>query len=384
MPALLAVVALGLNLHYAFQFMLSFWAWKRLPRYVHLSEVPPISFSIIVALRNEADNVQHLLRSLASLSYPAHLVEFVLVDDHSTDQTMQIVAQEAHALGIAPRLKTIDLASMRVTHQRNFKKIAVQIGVRHAANQWVVTTDADCTFSPGYLGIMAAFIGRYAPKFISAPVTMYPARTWFERMQALEFQGLVGLGAAYIQRDKPYLCNGANLAFPRDVYESLNGYNEHPTTESGEDIWFMHKVQDRYPFELYFALHPQLVVTTPPCPSPRAFLEQRKRWTSKNAGYDRPSLVLTLALDYLYYVCILVLALAGFFTPGAWSLLALMLATKALVETIFYLALQRDLPSRQWALAYLLAFFPQILYVVAILPLSKLQGYQWKNRKFRD
>ncbi|HOH47560.1 MAG TPA: glycosyltransferase, partial [Candidatus Cloacimonadota bacterium] len=43
------------------------------------------SISVIIAARNEAENLPRLLGSLAALDYPRDLFEIVLVSDHSTD-----------------------------------------------------------------------------------------------------------------------------------------------------------------------------------------------------------------------------------------------------------------------------------------------------------
>ena len=53
------------------------------------------TISIIIPARNEAENIQHCLDSICNQSYPKHLYEIIVVDDHSTDNTAAIVKKYA-------------------------------------------------------------------------------------------------------------------------------------------------------------------------------------------------------------------------------------------------------------------------------------------------
>lgn len=375
------VIALLLNLFYVIQFLFSYLAYKKLPKNFKVSDHQTIGFSIVVAMRNEASNVKKLLASLTALDYPKNLFEIILVDDFSDDQTTTIVEQLIEEYkGLDINLHSLKEAGL--THNRAFKKTAIQIGVSYAKYEWVVTTDADCLHKPSYLKTLAGFIHRYKPRFISAPVNLGPNKSLFQKMQALEFKGLVGLGAAYLQRDKPFLCNGANQAFQRNVFQKLNGFKGFEHMESGDDIWFMHKVQERYPFELYFAMHPNLIVESTPCNNLNDFINQRKRWTSKNSSYKHWSQLITLSVDYLFYCALLINILIGVFMGQFLTLALVMALSKFLVEGNFFAAINRDIKTKAWPLIFLITFPLQIVYVVSIYPLSQITRFKWKNRTF--
>ena len=49
--------------------------------------------SIIIAARNEEENIGTLLAALQRQTYPAAFTEIIVVDDHSTDSTVAIARQ---------------------------------------------------------------------------------------------------------------------------------------------------------------------------------------------------------------------------------------------------------------------------------------------------
>ncbi|MFY0673618.1 MAG: glycosyltransferase [Bacteroidia bacterium] len=374
------LLCLVVNLYYVVQFLASYLALKNLPTDFSLTASKLNSFSIVVAMRNEQQNVISLLNSLKNLDYPKESIEVILVDDFSEDQTVETLTQKLTEIDID--IKVVSLKKEGLTHNRAFKKTAIQFGVAKAKNEWIATTDADCIYKPNYLQLLNAFIEKYKPKFVSAPVELLPTKTLFQKMQALEFKGLVTLGAAYLQRDKPFLCNGANLAFKREVFMSLNGFKGFDHFESGDDVWFMHKVQERYPFELHFAMHEGLVVQSRPSENLNSFINQRKRWTAKNSGYKKVSQLLTLAVDYLFYLFVLINLLGGIFSETMMGLAGFMILSKILIELNLYAAVNKWIRTPFWPLIYFVTVPFQIVYVVAIYPLSQLTKFNWKNRIF--
>lgn len=373
---------LWVNIYYAVQFIKAYWFWNKIPTNAEANEPTELhSFSIVVPARNEANNVLSLLSSLTAIDYPKDKFEILLVDDFSEDDTVK-VAKEYAAQFPEHNINIISLDGLGLKHNNAFKKTAIQIGVSKAKHSWIVSTDADCHHTSQYLHTLNKHIATHQPKFVSGPVSLEPSVTPFQRMQSLEFKGLVGLGASYIQQDQPFLCNGANLAFPKDVFERLNGFKGVDDHESGDDIWFMHKVQKRHPFELTFMKEVAAIVRTEPLPTLRDFMNQRKRWTAKNSSYTNWRQLLTLSMDYLFYCALLanlVMCCVGVADP--W-LLAFMLGSKALVELVFYSALNKFYSQKGWVLTYLYTFPVQIFYVVLIYPLSQLTRFEWKNRRF--
>lgn len=65
------------------------WVRRRRPVAPPLVSLPRVS--ILVAARNEAAAIERCLHSLAQLNYPAELLEILIGDDASTDDTVAVV-----------------------------------------------------------------------------------------------------------------------------------------------------------------------------------------------------------------------------------------------------------------------------------------------------
>ena len=375
-------LAVLLSLFYSRQFILSAKAWKSLPKVEITEKAENHKFSLVVAMRNESENVLQLLDSLFSLNYPKSAFELILVDDFSDDDSVEKARNYILTKGEQKNMKVVSMENSPVKSTSGYKKQALSYGVSMAQYSWIVTSDADCLHDSDYLKILSAFIGEKSLKMIALPVELSPTKSLFEKMQALEFSGLIGLAGSYIQRQKPFLCNGANLAFDKSTFLELNGYQEIDHQESGDDVWLMQKIEQKFPGQMAFGAHSSLIVKTKPCENLAAFINQRKRWTAKNDSYTDRFQLATLSLDYLFYLMAVGSVLLGIVDLQWLGIPLLMLAVKFLMEVYFYKTLQNRLPISNWFLIYVLAFFPQIIYVILIYPLSKFSSFNWKNRRF--
>jgi len=95
---------------------------------------PPVQLSIVVPVRNEADNILPLLAEIHAALQGRGEFEVVYVDDGSTDATPQRLAE---AMQRYPRLRVI-------SHQsRCGQSTALMTGMRVAGGEWVATLDGD-------------------------------------------------------------------------------------------------------------------------------------------------------------------------------------------------------------------------------------------------
>jgi len=90
---------------------------------------PPIS--IIVPAYNEEITIQKCVNTLLQLDYPQY--EIIIVDDGSTDHTLDLVQSFTN-----PRVKIISQPNQGKAH-------ALNTGIQHVHNEFIVTVDADTT-----------------------------------------------------------------------------------------------------------------------------------------------------------------------------------------------------------------------------------------------
>lgn len=335
-------------------------------------------FSVLIAARNEAVALPHLLAALRQQTLAPTHFEVLLADDHSGDATAELV--RAAALQVPFRLRLISLPAGATG-----KKAALAAAEAQARAPWVVCTDADCRPAPGWLEAYASQL-RAQPglHFISGPVRLTPGSAWFDELLGLEFAGLVGVGAGCIARGRPTMCNGANLAYRRTTFHEVGGYLDNAGLASGDDEFLLHKMHERYPAGVRFLAQAGAVVDTPAPATLRALLAQRVRWASKWPHY-RPAAPRQLALLVLGANVSLALGLGlAIAWPSLWPAVVAAWALKLGADAWLLWPMLSLLKRRRW-LAWLLPL--QVLYAPYALAVGlagqRSQGYRWKDRQVR-
>ena len=218
---------------------------------------------------------------------------------------------------------------------------------------------------------------------ISSPVAFFEEKNSFEEMQSLEFLFLIGLGAAGIGNNMPSTCNGANLAYRRDVFHELKGFQGIDDLASGDDELFLHKVASAYPGRIGFCKSADALVYTHAKSSLKEFIQQRKRWASKSTHYKNRGIVLLGISVWLFNLIILLNFLAGFLDPVFWYLSLMSIIIKMLVELIFLIPVC-SFAGRKSLLWYQpLLTVIHIFYLIFIGIAGNSGKYNWKGRMVR-
>ncbi|MEW6469298.1 MAG: glycosyltransferase [Bacteroidota bacterium] len=339
--------------------------------------VPQTSISVIVPVRNEQEHIARCLNALIQQNYPAPLFEIIVADDHSEDRTEAIIAQ------LLPG--STNLRLLRLPESRQGKKEAIAYAIEQAAGALIVTTDGDCTAGPDWLRTIASFYERTHSRMILGPVVFLEDNSLLGKIQALEFAGLMAVTASAARLGRPFLCNGANLAYEKDVFLELDGFAGIQAIQSGDDVLFLHKVKERYPASVCALPGPDARVFTAPPPGLRAFFDQRMRWASKARYYTDKFSLLVSALVFSANFFPLMAILLAFTQPVETTLLACVILPgfKCLIDFLF-LFLAARISAKTPLLAYFLPAQLFVMFYVSITGLlSGFMGYHWKGRSVK-
>ena len=336
-----------------------------------------MTFSVLIAARNEAENLPQLLRDLAAQTLPAARFEVLIADDHSTDATAALVAAAAEETGIAVRL-------IGLPKTQTGKKAALQAALQVARAPWLVCTDADCRLGPGWLAAYGALLARQPQaNFISGPVLLTGRDTFFTTLMGLEFAGLVGVGAACLARQQPTMCNGANLAYRRAAFEAVGGYVDNAHLASGDDEFLLHKIHAAFPGTAYFLADAAAIARTAAPPTLRALLRQRVRWASKWRHYHSAAPRRLALLVLGANVALAVGVAAALVWPGLWPWVAGAAALKLGGDAWFLGPVLRLLGRRAWLAGLLPLQLLYAPYALAVGLAGLRGGYEWKGRAVR-
>jgi cellulose synthase/poly-beta-1,6-N-acetylglucosamine synthase-like glycosyltransferase len=357
-------------------------AWNALPSYVlgkTNAEKATTKISVIIPVRNEQNNIKSLLDCIFEQSYPKNLYQVIVVDDHSTDDTWNLinVLQYPHM-----DLKCLQLADFTGNLSMSaYKKFAIEIAINNASGDLMVTTDADCRPSPDWLLVIASFYETSNAKFIAAPVKIDSGNSFLSIFQTLDFLTLQGITGASLFKKIHSMCNGANLAYEKKVFYEVGGFQGIDNIPSGDDMLLMHKIYRKYPDQVLFLKNKDAVVSTQPVKSWRGFINQRIRWASKADKYDDKRIFWVLVLVYTVNLLIASLVIAAFWDTTYLVLLLVLLLMKTWIEFPFVKSAATFFRQQK-----LMAYFPlmqplHIVYTIVIGWLGKFGSYEWKGRK---
>lgn len=331
--------------------------------------------SIIIPARNEEKNIAACLKDIFAQDYPSDQFEVILVNDHSEDNT-RLRAEEASRS--QSNFQLIDLEQKQGVA---YKKAAVTRGIEAARGDIILVSDADCHMGPNWLAGMLAYF-RPEIGMVSGPVLL-ESETVFGDFQALEFMGLIAVGGGSIAAGSPNMCNGANLAYRKEVFEQVGGFRGIDEIASGDDELLMHKIVDETEWKVAFAKSPEAIVRTAAHKSWQAFRDQRLRWVSKSTHYQQSKITRTLILSYLAVLGLPILFISSFIAPELWVFFGISLGLKVLAEATILrtAALFFDkLPLLRWLLPEQIA---HIAYVLWVGIAGNRKSYIWKGRKVK-
>lgn len=263
-------------------------------KHFNFSANPSTFVTIIVACRNEQEKISRLIRSIIAQDYPKELYEVIIVDDHSTDLTYEI----ASGFSSAANIHTL-------YNKGTGKKMAVRTGVEASSGNLIITTDADCLTGNLWIKTIASFFEKNNPDMIICPVQILPGKGFFGVFQELEFLSLQGITAGSALNKEGIMCNGANLAFKREIYHS-NRDNLHMEITSGDDVFLLHSLKKTTGAKILWIESTDAIVRTDAVRTQFAYLKQRKRWISKSLKYTDTN---TIVLGIVTFVTILLQAI---------------------------------------------------------------------------
>lgn len=352
--------------------ILYYWqSWISIPAYAVVPSTPVTRVSVIIPARNEEENIGRLLTALQQQTYPRDLLEVIVIDDHSTDHTAAIVQQFPH----------VHLLQLTDDSINSYKKKAIETGIAAAHGELIVTTDADCWCSPGWLTTLVQHYEEKKPVFIAAPVAIAYRSKLVEVFQAYDFAVLQGITGAAVYKNAHAMCNGANMGYRRDVFYEVGGFSGIDTIASGDDMLLLYKIWKRYPGRVSYLKAQEAIMRTKPVTTWNQFFNQRIRWASKATYYDDKRIFPVLLVVYLFNLSFLLLLVMGFWNTGYWLVLAGLWIAKTAVEFPFVSRVTRFF-GMQSLMRYFFFFQPlHILYTIIAGLFGQFGKYEWKGRK---
>ena len=199
--------------------------------------------SVVIPIYNGEADLPDLISCLRAQTYPAELVEYLLVDNASRDRTaaiLQAAAQDAKSQRL-----TISYLS---ENQIQSSYATRNAGIRASTGEIIAFTDADCRPHSSWLYALIQPFADPAVGLVGGTILALPGKTLLEkyakRKNTLSHEGTISHPFC------PYAA-AANLAIRRQVLEWIGLFRPYLTT--GGDVDICWRIQLQSSWQLYFA-----------------------------------------------------------------------------------------------------------------------------------
>ena len=337
--------------------------------------------SVLIVGRNEANNLPALLESLNAQSYPSAQLEFIYVDDHSEDQSIEVINQYA-----LPNLKLLSLSNFikERSETRSYKKEALSYGLQNAKGSIIVTTDADCVQGKDWIFAMTKKLRDGSADFSTGPVLFDQSDTLITQFQTLDLFGMMGVTNGGIIKKWHYLANGANMAYLKSKFETLDGYKGNEQFASGDDVFLIQKFATENPERVSFIKEEAAIVRTKTESNWKDLFWQRIRWTTKGRSYKNKVLLRVQAAVYFFHLSIVLNFIFAFlFWNFVFAIMCgLQLFLKAIIDFGYLNNVNRFFKVKGIFRTYPIQVILHTLYISIIGTLGNImKEYEWKGRK---
>jgi len=342
---------------------------KKEKKHKHIASFPNVS--VVVAARNEEENIERCLRSILQVDYPADKLEVVVADDGSTDRTPEIISKIKQEHN---NLKVIRIESQ--INNLKGKANALAQAIAQTNGEFIFLTDADCEVPRTWIkGMLRHFDEKTG---VASGVTIIEIGKIFYGMQSLDWAFLLSVAAAVGRLFKPVACIGNNMAFRKEAYIECGGYQNLKFSIT-EDFALFKAIAENGKWGYAFPVDLETLVISKPVKTLKELYHQKKRWGT--GGLDTGLLgIAVMSGGFIFH---LLLILSPLLIEKISSLL-ISLVLKFFIDGAFLFKTLRKFKKTS-LLKYLLFFELYYIIYVVVLPFVVFFGGKtvWKDRKYK-
>ena len=227
--------------------------------------------SIIIACRNEINNLPNLLESIENQTFKPD--EVIFVDDNSTDETYNFL------INYSKKYNNIKV----IKNSGKGKKSALIEAAKIATSKYLIFTDADCYLNNNHCELALQYLNKNNSDMLLGSVDIIDEKGIFNIIEKIEFSSLQAITAYTALLNNPIMCNGANLIIKRNIYiQYIDKINKN--IASGDDMFMLHALK-KSKAKINYLYDSNYIVKTKGTNSFKKFIIQRTRWASKSINY---------------------------------------------------------------------------------------------------
>jgi len=326
-----------------------------------------IQVSVLVAARNEEENIERCLQSLHELSFPKENIEIIIGEDDSDDRTYELISR---FVSDKPQFKCIQITK-QIAGLKGKANVLAQLA-HAAAGDYFFYCDADIAVRPDWISQMLSHfksktgvvigITRMKPIHMLADLL---SMEWLFALTATRFFSLLKI---------PITGMGNNMAVTREAYSAIGGYEKIGFSIVEDYTLFVSIVRQGYDFQM--AYKPEVISISEPMNTFPELLRQRKRWMH---GVMQSYWLTRLSLFVSSLIVPILLLISIWFPINVFSsIIQYYTLVTAISLTAVFMLKQYDL----WKAALLFWFYMVSIGLIMLVNYYLPSKTIWKGREY--
>lgn len=262
-----------------------------------------LPLSVIICARNQEHNLKKNLIHILQQDYPAF--EVIVVNDCSTDNTIFFLQELKKSF---PHLEIVNL-DIEERFAKG-KKFPLTLGIKHAKNELLLLTDADCIPASKH---WLTKIQKHFTKNTDIVIGYSPYKRKRGLLNLLIRLDTFLIAVKYLSfslRGLTYMGVGRNLAYRKSLFFKNKGFASHYHISSGDDDLFISETATPTNTKIEISANSQ--VFSEPKSSFNDWFKQKQRHLTTAIKY-RPKIKFLLGTfslsDFLFYLSLIFLIL---------------------------------------------------------------------------
>jgi glycosyltransferase involved in cell wall biosynthesis len=337
-----------------------------------------VGISVVIAARNEENSIESCLKSLEQQLLDKRFFETIVVDDHSEDNTVEIVKS------FSSNHPDFPITLLTQVGSKGGKKWALQKGIENAKFPLISLTDADCWLPPQWLAkVRDHFVDREINALCGPVLIREKEKNWISLFQKFDFATtqLINSGAAF--SGQFHLGNAANLSFKKSFFWESGAFSD-SKTPSGDDVFLLEAMEKRDPKSIYYAPERAFGVFTFAESTWPQFEKQRLRWASKNKYFKNTKLQLTQVVVLVVNIFQLLFAFLLFWVLQSSEKFSLLVLLLVKISADYFIVNNAVQYYHKQEVSFFQFFGFSFLYAYYVVKVGVqsffIQKYTWKGR----
>ena len=332
------------------------------------NKIQPIS--IIVAARNEENNIANLIQSIVEQDYPQDSFELIIANDRSSDETVKIIHNYIKKY---PFIKLVNITAEN--EDLIGKKGAVDAAIRIAKNEILGFTDADCIVRKGWLSAINSHFTDEID-FLAGYSFIDLHNKFATGLKNIERAAIFAVTSGSFGNNWALTCTAGNMAYRKSIYEKIGGFGEIGKIRSGDDDLMLQKMRKKLRLMNFF-FNPESIVYTSNKNGLNEHVQRESRRASKWKYYTTPIKIMTLMI-FVFYVLLITATFMTVFGKFMLSVLLFIITLKIAFEFVLLAIFLIKIKKPQQLLFFPIAELIYIPYFIFFGLRGTFGKYNWK------